>query len=93
MSKFIITEDHVKLLGNAYIRWEDCEYGAPAMDFKRPYGNSDVEIDVANILGWEPEGDDGYEKCFSSDQRDAARSIHLEMEQVLQIVVKTWVAP
>ena len=31
-------------------RWDDCEFGAPAIDCKRPYGNSDVYNDIAKIL-------------------------------------------
>lgn len=83
---FTITEDHLKLLRSAYVRWEDCEYGAPAIDCKRPYGNSSVELDIAEILGWDiDEDDDG----MTQDQRDAARQIHLETEAVLQIILSS----
>lgn len=33
---FVVTEDHLKLLAQMYVRWEDCEFGAPAIDCKRP---------------------------------------------------------
>lgn len=49
---FTITPDHLKLLANSYWVWEDCEYGAPAMYCKKPFGNGDVDGDVAAILGW-----------------------------------------
>src|SRR6266568_5645220 len=43
VSEFTVTEDHLKLLRHAYLYWEYGEgYGAPAIDPKRPYGNSDV---------------------------------------------------
>lgn len=78
--------DHIKLLQRMYVGWEDCEYGAPAIDCKRPYGNSDVPGDIAEILGWryDPEDD-----MFDYDgMHDAARKIHEEMQTVLQILVK-----
>lgn len=88
--EFTITEDHLKLLRRAYIGWEDCEYGAPAIDCKRPYGNSSVELDICEILGWEPKKDEYgdtsddnqklYEKCYE---------IHKETQTVLQIALAT----
>ena len=48
---FTVTEQHIKLLKAATLRWDDCEFGAPAIDCKRPYGNSDVCSDMAEILG------------------------------------------
>jgi hypothetical protein len=33
--RFLLTTDHLILLGRAYVRWEDCETGAPAIDPKR----------------------------------------------------------
>jgi hypothetical protein len=44
------TADHLTLLKRSEWSWDDCEFGAPAMDPKRPYGNSDVENDLAEIL-------------------------------------------
>lgn len=48
----VITENHIKLLKRAWVSWYECEYGAPCIDPKRPYGNSDVEGDICDILGW-----------------------------------------
>ena len=85
MRTFEVTREHLKLLQNMWVRWDDCEYGAPAIDSKRPYGNSDVETDIVEILGWEYEEDewDGV----PSDIRGAASDIHSEMKIVLQILV------
>jgi len=47
---FEITREHLKLLKNMYVGWDDCEFGAPNIDPKRPYGNSDVINDIANAL-------------------------------------------
>ena len=49
--RFTVTEEHLKLLRRAEVRWDDSEYGAPAIDSKRPYGNSDVVLDILEILG------------------------------------------
>lgn len=85
MKTFTVTHDHLKLLRRMYIEWEGCEYGAPAVDPKRPYGNSDVEGDIAEILGWEYEEDDW--NGMPEDLRGAAHDIHHEMQTVLQILV------
>lgn len=80
---FILTEDHLKLLQRAIIGWEDCEYGAPSIDCKRPYGNSSVAIDICEILGWDFDDEDGP----TDEQRDAADNIHRETQTALQIVL------
>lgn len=84
---FKVTEDHVKLLRRASIVWENGEYGAPGMDCKRPYGNGDVEHDIAEILGWDIFEDAYGEHALSFEQEDLARQLHQEMETVLQILV------
>ena len=48
---FILTYQHLNLMGNMHVGWQSCETGAPEIDPKRPYGNSDVAEDIANILG------------------------------------------
>lgn len=50
MKTFEVKEEHIKLLRSAYTSWDDCEFGAPAIDCKRSYGNSDVLGDMAEIL-------------------------------------------
>lgn len=83
--KFTLTDDHLKLLRQAYVGWEDCETGAPAIDCKRPYGNSYVAGDVAEILGWEI---DDYND-LSDEEISRAMKIHEETEIALQIVLFT----
>lgn len=50
-NRFVFKQDHRLLLSNAVVRWEDWEYGAPAIDCKRPYGNTNVRGDIEEILG------------------------------------------
>ena len=44
-------EEHLKLLKEMYVGWNECEFGAPEIDPKRPYGDSDVYEDMNKILG------------------------------------------
>jgi hypothetical protein len=81
MNTFTITQDHLKLLRRAYVSWEDCEFGAPCIDCKRPYGNSYVEGDIAEILGWSV----GEELSFQ--QLEKASELHQETQTVLQIIL------
>lgn len=84
--EFTVTEDHIKLLKRAYIDWEDCEFGAPAIDCKRPYGNSSVFVDIAEILGIPLPAEDGE---FTDAQCDQMRTIHEETMYALQIFLDT----
>jgi len=83
--KFTVTEDHLKLLRRMWVTWEDCEYGAPAIDCKRPYGNSSVDLDIAEILGWPIDEEDG----LTDEQRSAAALIHEQTQYALQIALGT----
>ena len=89
MKEFTVTEEHLKLLKNLQFRYDDdIEFGAPAVDPKRPYGNSDVYCDIAEIIGLEPEGvEDAYgDRDFTRDQLDYMKNLHKEMTTVLQIL-------
>lgn len=81
--KFVVTEDHLRLVRAMWIDWSDVEYGAPCVDPKRPYGNSDVEGDVAELLGWTVDGEDG----LTHGQREIAAQLHRDTQTVLQILV------
>jgi len=41
-NKFELKQVHLDLFKEMYVDWDDCEFGAPAINPKRPYGNSDV---------------------------------------------------
>lgn len=84
-SQFAVTEDHIALLENINLVWEDAEFGAPAVDCKRPYGNSSVYYDIAEILGIEKEEDD-----FTVDQKDYMRNVHQDMWDLLQILIDNY---
>jgi len=86
LDRFAITEDHVKLVHRMNIGWDGCEFGAPAVDCKRPYGNGNVYRDIAEILGIPvPNFDDGDDW----EQADIGKMdrLHKETRTVLQIGV------
>lgn len=89
---FVVKEEHIKLLQRAHFRYENYfDFGAPAMDSKRPYGNGDVYGDIGEILGWEKEElESEYydEYTYSDTQREAMLKIHKEMTTVLEILAK-----
>ena len=82
---FHLTEDLVKLLRGSYVSWDFSEFGAAQIDPKRPYGNSDVELDIAEMLDW-PINDE-FE--VTEDQILEATSIHKDTETALQVVLST----
>ena len=83
--KFSVKADHIKLLKRMCVGWQDCEFGAPEIDPKRPYGNSDVLSDIAFIVGLRET--DHEEDEFSDAEAEHLTKLHKEMETVLQIVL------
>jgi len=88
---FTVTENHIKLLRRACIDWENPGVGdlggAPGIDPKRPYGNSDILYDMAEIIGLELFEDADGETHLSKEQAKLCKRLHREMEIVLQILV------
>jgi hypothetical protein len=86
-SEFELTEDHIKLLQRMYVTWYDGEFGAPGIDCKRPYGNSDVYRDMNKILGY----DDNLTLTLLQMEIPTTylRKLHEELEIALQIVLRT----
>lgn len=86
--EFTLTEDHVKLVRQMLVNWQDCEYGAPEIDPKRPYGNSNVAYDIHEILTgkeWDYGDEDTNE--MSGDMADKYYAIHRETDKALQIIL------
>ena len=86
---FELSEDHLKLLRAMNVSWDDCEFGAPAIDPKRPYGNSHVYEDMAKILGIKAFEDTVGEKHFLKEDIDLMDKFHKETKIALQIVLMT----
>lgn len=85
---FDLTEQHLALLRRAYVRWEDCEFGAPAIDCKRPYGNSSVVLDIAEILGV-PVNDEEDDYGLDTATTERLTRLHVETKTALQVILST----
>jgi hypothetical protein len=87
--RFTVTEEHLRLLRRAYVTWTNAEFGAPEIDCKRPYGNSDVYTDIAEILGIpEVEWSDEDMGVLPEAEWRFLR-LHVETGVVLQIALAT----
>ena len=83
---FTVTEDHLKLIRRMYIGYnEGCEFGAPEVNPKRPYGNSSVYQDIGEILEIEPNSDGE----FTDAEYDRFLTLHKETATALQIALRT----
>jgi hypothetical protein len=65
-----------------------CEYGSVGLDSKRPFGNSDVDADILEIIEAKPEGDDGDGPCWSSEQREYASTLY--QERLIPYLQERW---
>jgi hypothetical protein len=86
-NRFELCEEHIKLLQGMYWEYSDCETGAPAVDCKRPYGNSYVPPDVADILGVKLP-DEGSDEAYDEKVREVMR-FHYESHTALEIILQT----
>jgi hypothetical protein len=94
VTEFTVTEDHLKLLRRAYVNsWDDGEgYGAPGINPKKPYGNSYVERDIAEILDAPDEDwvyENGYQAYVTDEAAERFTRLHVETMVALQIVLAT----
>lgn len=87
---FVLRPEHIKLLKRTYWSWNYCEFGAPTVDPKRPYGNSDVFEDMIEIL----ELENAYDEEDEYGEKEVAHSIqtylielHEELETAMQVIV------
>lgn len=92
-AEFMLREEHIKLLRRAYVDWQDCETGAPEIDPKRPYGNSNVAMDVAEILSVRvpDEDEDGARAWREWEQVTSEQmlALHYETDTALQVILAT----
>lgn len=90
---FTVDRQHIALLGRTYTTWMDDYYlGAPGVDPKRPFGNSDIERDIYEIIykGRTPEGvdPDQFWDTFNPDDHPELYERFREMEYVVQIALQ-----
>jgi len=87
ITMFVVTNDHLRLLKRMCVGWQYCEFGAPEINPKRPYGNSDVVSDIGEILEIPHDRVEYGESYYSESVSATLESLHEEMETVLQILV------
>lgn len=88
MKHFTLTTEHIALLQAMEVGWQDTEFGAPEIDPKRPYGNSDVIPDIHEILTggeetWPPDS-----RTEEAELRERYARLHRETETALQVVLR-----
>jgi hypothetical protein len=90
VSEFTVTDEHLQLLRHAYVWWEEGEFlGAPSIDSKRPYGNSNIYRDIAEILDV-PDSEWADEELNPSpDAEWRFLRLHVETAIALQIALAT----
>ncbi len=88
---FFMTREHLALARRLWIVWYrggDWSYGAPGASTYRPYGNSGVLDDIAEIIGYrrpDPEADERY----TLEEKRYLERLHHEMHLVVQIILHT----
>jgi len=90
MKRFLLTEEHIKLLRASYIEWNDCEFGGATVDPIRPYGNSgntNVCRDIARIIGDPPMEE--HWSDFPAKTVTRYENLHYDTRTALQIILRT----
>ena len=87
--EFLLTEQHIKLLSKMNVSWWDAEFGAPCIDPKRPYGNSSVIADMAEILGLKGKTCPHCGELLEEQDVERLNNFHKEMKIALQIALST----
>lgn len=87
MEQFKIDDRHLTLFKRMNVDWWGVEFGAPAIDPKRPYGNGDVIKDMRDILHLSVEEDE--DGLFPPEFDRAMADLHAEMKTALQVCLST----
>lgn len=76
IERFTVKPIHLQLIKRFFVSWNDCEFGAPTINPKRPFGNSDVEYDFEKIAGEKFDATTYYdlETCLQI----LTRNLHIE---------------
>lgn len=88
VEEFELKKEHLELLKNSIVRWFDCEFGAPCIDCKRPYGNSDVFDDIAEIINLDKKENYDYkEDDWKEEAQDFMEDLHRQTQIALEIIL------
>jgi hypothetical protein len=89
VKEFTVTDGHLRLLRHAHVFWDEAEFGAPSINPKRPYGNSNVYGDIAEILDvpYDYLADEDDDASLDAEWR--LLRLHVETAIALQIALAT----
>lgn len=87
IQRFQVTSSHIKLLKNLYVSWGYDEFGAPCIDPKRPFGNSNVYKDMLDIFGIDY--GESVDKFLETHPKHKERldNLYKDLENCLQILL------
>src|SRR6185369_14541098 len=88
LKEFTLSQQHIDLLRHMIVNWQDCEFGAPEIDPKRPYGNSSVLEDIAEIMGKKMVQLEGGEEGWPKGSFDGLGQLHKETLEALEIMLQ-----
>ena len=88
MKTFELKQIHLDLLKETSIGWNDCEFGAPEINPKRPYGDSNCEDNIAEIIKMKKIGNwNKDEETWNEKATEQINDIHKETQIALQIIL------
>lgn len=80
IKRFALKEEHINLLTNSNVYWNESYYGAAGIYPKKPYGNSNVSKSLADIMG------EVFDEN-NTEQHKRMLKLHEETEIALQIIL------
>jgi len=82
--EFELCQEHLDLLSSGNCTFDSsCETGSAGFECKRPFGNSYVVGDIAELLGIKP---DDEEEGFTSDEESGLLAWYYELPDAMNII-------
>jgi hypothetical protein len=86
--KFELKPEHIMLARRLNIDWSDeCYFGAPSVNDKRPYQDSDILMSIAEIIGLQVSRDKNDEKYLTEKQKGYCKRLHREMQVAISVML------
>ena len=85
---FVLKEDHIKLLKRLCINEPSTWDEVPEIDSKRPYGNSDIDRDVCEIISEDHRKINEEDSGYSPELLNKIQNLQKEIGVALQIFLK-----
>jgi hypothetical protein len=87
---FVMTHAHLRLLRRMNVCWNDAR-NAPVLNIVRPYGNSEIEQDIANAIGFSDRYDEEANDYLDRPKKEIEyiNLVHRQMQYALQAALDT----